>query len=75
MLLEKLVEVSQHEGMTLEKSTKLIVQRIQQSKQTNIKPEAESTNEENKVIPMGIQEQLQQQYSVMVEKISQEQKS
>ncbi|HFU7090058.1 TPA: DUF3967 domain-containing protein [Bacillus cereus] len=73
MLLEKLVEVSQHDGMTLEKSAKLIVQRIQQSKPKNIEPDTESGNEENKVIPMGIQEQLQQQYSVMMEKITQEQ--
>ncbi|HFU7090014.1 TPA: DUF3967 domain-containing protein [Bacillus cereus] len=73
MVLEKLVEVSQHDGMTLEKAAKLIVQRIQQSKPTNIEPETESRAEENKVIPMGIQEQLQQQYSVMMEKITEEQ--
>ncbi|MED0970834.1 hypothetical protein [Bacillus paramycoides] len=58
----------EYDVMLLEKSAKLIVQRLQQSKQTNAEPK----NEENKGIPMGIQEQLQKQYSVMMEKIIQE---
>ncbi|PGZ34510.1 hypothetical protein COE50_06290 [Bacillus anthracis] len=73
MILENLVEVSQHDGMTLEKSARLIVQKIQQAKSSNLEPEVEPKNEENKMIPMGIQEQIQQQYSVMMEKINYEQ--
>lgn len=69
MLLEKLVELSQHDGMTLEKAAQFIVKRVHHAKEEKIERESKETG----VIPFEIQEQLQQQYSVMLKKINQEQ--
>ncbi|KMQ09150.1 DUF3967 domain-containing protein [Bacillus cereus] len=62
VLIEKLVELSKQDGMTLEKAAKMIV------KQFGIANKKEESQEEDK-LPSHIQFQLQQQYSAMVEEI------
>ncbi|MGE7875364.1 DUF3967 domain-containing protein [Streptomyces venezuelae] len=67
MVLERLVELSKHDGMTLEKAAKLISQQLE-SANGNAKPEE---SQETDLIPFHIQQQLQQQYSVMAQKMNQ----
>ena len=67
MVIEKLIELSKHDGMTLEKAAKMIVQQIEKVNPDLIKEEPEDTN----LIPFHIQEQLQQQYSVMAQEMNQ----
>lgn len=62
ILIEKLVELSKQDGMTLEKAAKMIV------KQFGIANKKEESQEENQ-LPSHIQFQLQKQYSAMVEEI------
>ncbi|EEL25285.1 MULTISPECIES: DUF3967 domain-containing protein [Bacillus] len=62
VLIEKLVELSKQDGMTLEKAAKMIV------KQFGIANKKEESQEENQ-LPSHIQFQLQKQYSAMVEEI------
>lgn len=64
MVLEKL---SKHDGMLLGKAAKLIAKQIEHI-------HVEQKSEETGLIPYHIQQQLHQQYSVMMEKLSQEQK-
>ncbi|OUB06470.1 hypothetical protein BK708_37170 [Bacillus thuringiensis serovar yunnanensis] len=67
MVIEKLIELSKHDGMTLEKAAKMIAQRLEIAN-----PNAETEESpETDLIPFYIQEQLQQQYSVMAQKINQ----
>ncbi|MGE6367230.1 DUF3967 domain-containing protein [Bacillus paramycoides] len=67
MVIEKLIELSKHDGMTLEKAAKMIAQQIEKVNPDLIKEEPEETS----LIPFHIQEQLQQQYSVMTQEINQ----
>ncbi|MCP9225102.1 DUF3967 domain-containing protein [Bacillus mycoides] len=66
-VIEKLIELSKHDGMTLEKAAKMIAQRIEKVNPDLIKEESEETS----LIPFHIQEQLQQQYSVMAQEMNQ----
>ncbi|OOL08961.1 hypothetical protein BHL37_27495 [Bacillus cereus] len=65
MVIEKLIELSKHDGMTLEKAAKMIAQRIEIAN-----PETEESQETD-LIPFHTQQQLQQQYSVMAQEINQ----
>ncbi|MGG1339868.1 DUF3967 domain-containing protein [Bacillus toyonensis] len=67
MVIEKLIELSKHDGMTLEKAAKMIVQRLEMAN-SNAKTEE---SQETDLIPFHIQEQLQQQYSVMAQEMNQ----
>ena len=67
IVIERLIELSKHDGMTLEKSAKIIAQQIEKVNPDLIKEEPEDTN----LIPFHIQEQLQQQYSVMAQEMNQ----
>ncbi|MBE7121669.1 DUF3967 domain-containing protein [Bacillus cereus] len=67
IVIEKLIELSKHDGMTLEKAAKMIAQQIEKVNPDLIKEEPEDTN----LIPFHIQEQLQQQYSVMAKEMNQ----
>ncbi|GLV64197.1 hypothetical protein Bmyc01_28670 [Bacillus mycoides] len=53
--------------MTLEKAAKMIAQQIEKVNPNLIKEETEEMN----LIPFHIQEQLQQQYSVMAQEMNQ----
>lgn len=66
IVLEKLVELSKYDGMSLEKAAKLIMQQFQNENTEQIDKED--------IVPYNIQQQFQQQYSVMMEKLNQEQK-
>ncbi|MCW9134374.1 DUF3967 domain-containing protein [Bacillus paramycoides] len=67
MVIEKLIELSKHEGMTLEKAAKMIAQRLEIAN-----PNAETEeSQETDLIPFHIQQQLQQQYSVMAQEMNQ----
>ncbi|MGH0432084.1 DUF3967 domain-containing protein [Bacillus hominis] len=67
MVIEKLIELSKHDGMTLEKAAKMIAQRLEIAN-----PNAETEeSQETDLIPFHIQEQLQQQYSVMAQEMNQ----
>lgn len=66
MVLEKLIELSKHDGMTLEKAAKLIAQQLE-SVDTNAKTEG---SQETDIIPFHIQQQLQQQYNVMTQEMN-----
>lgn len=57
MVIEKLIELSKHDGMTLEKAAKMIAQQIERVNPDLIKEEPEEAS----LIPFHIQEQLQQQ--------------
>lgn len=61
MVIEKLIKLSKHDGTTLEKTAKMIAQQIEKVNPDLIKEEPEDKG----LIPFHIQEQLQQQYSVM----------
>ncbi|PEQ01513.1 hypothetical protein CN587_25140 [Bacillus wiedmannii] len=67
MVIEKLIELSKHDGMTLEKAAKMIAQQIEKINPDLIKEESKETD----IIPFHIQEQLQQQYSVMAQEMKQ----
>ncbi|PGA40124.1 DUF3967 domain-containing protein [Bacillus toyonensis] len=67
MVIEKLIELSKHDGMTLEKAAKMIAQQIEKVNPDIIKDEPEEAS----LIPFHIQEQLQQQYSVMAQEMNQ----
>ncbi|PFI16131.1 MerR family transcriptional regulator [Bacillus cereus] len=67
IVIERLVELSKHDGMTLEKAAKMIAQQIEKVNPNLIKEEPEGTS----LIPFHIQEQLQQQYSVIAQEMNQ----
>ncbi|PGZ95817.1 DUF3967 domain-containing protein [Bacillus wiedmannii] len=67
MVIEKLIELSKHDGMTLEKAAKMIAQQIEKVNPDLIKEEPKETD----LIPFHIQEQLQQQYGVMAQEMKQ----
>ncbi|PDZ02323.1 hypothetical protein COE20_08905 [Bacillus cereus] len=67
MVIEKLIELSKHDGMTLEKAAKMIAQQIEKVNPDLIQEESEEAS----LIPFHIQEQLQQQYSVMAKEVKQ----
>ncbi|MGE1044097.1 DUF3967 domain-containing protein [Bacillus wiedmannii] len=67
MVIEKLIELSKHDGMTLEKAAKMIAQQIEKVNPDMIQEEAEETD----LVPFHIQEQLQQQYGVMAQEMKQ----
>ncbi|TKI42154.1 DUF3967 domain-containing protein [Bacillus mycoides] len=67
MVIEKLIELSKHDGMTLEKAAKMIAQRIEIAN-----PNAETEeSKETDLIQFHTQQQLQQQYSVMAQEMNQ----
>lgn len=67
MVIEKLIELSKHDGMTLEKAAKMIAQQIEKVNPDLIQEEPKETD----LIPFHIQEQLQQQYGVMAQEMKQ----
>ncbi|MFD6509243.1 MerR family transcriptional regulator [Bacillus sp. NPDC060175] len=67
MVIDKLIELSKHDGMTLEKAAKMIAQRLEIA---NPNAETEAPHETD-LIPFHIQQQLQQQYSVMAQEMNQ----
>lgn len=67
MVIEKLIDLSKHDGMTLEKAAKMIAQQIEKVNPDLIKEEPKETD----LIPFHIQEQLQQQYGVMAQEMKQ----
>lgn len=67
MVIEKLIELSKHDGMTLEKAAKMIAQQIEKINPNLIQEEPEGKS----LIPFHIQEQLQQQYGVMSQEMKQ----
>ncbi|SCA96768.1 PXO2-68 [Bacillus mycoides] len=67
MVIDKLIELSKHDGMTLEKAAKMIAQRLEKVNPDMIKEEAEETD----LVPFHIKQQLQQQYSVMAQEMNQ----
>lgn len=67
MVLERLVELSKHDGMTLEKAAKLISQQLETANENAKKEESQETD----LIPFHIQQQLQQQYNVMAQEMNQ----
>ncbi|WP_243527032.1 DUF3967 domain-containing protein [Bacillus pseudomycoides] len=67
MVIEKLIELSKHDGMTLEKVAKMIAQRLE-IVDTNAETEE---SQETDLISFHIQQQLQQQYSVMAQEMNQ----
>ncbi|MED0958283.1 DUF3967 domain-containing protein [Bacillus paramycoides] len=67
IVIERLIEISKHDGMTLEKAAKMIAQQIEKVNPDLIKEEPEEAS----LIPFHIQEQLQQQYSVMAQEMNQ----
>ncbi|PEM58660.1 DUF3967 domain-containing protein [Bacillus toyonensis] len=67
MVIEKLIELSKHDGMTLEKAAKMIVQQIEKVNPDLIQEESEETD----LVPFHIKQQLQEQYSVMAQEMNQ----
>ncbi|PGO78145.1 hypothetical protein CN980_09910 [Bacillus cereus] len=67
MVIEKLIELSKHDGMTLEKAAKMIAQQIEKVNPDMIQEEAEETD----LVPFYIKQQLQEQYSVMAQEMNQ----
>lgn len=67
MVIEKLIELSKHDGMTLEKAAKMIAQQIEKVNPDLIQEEAEETD----LVPFHIKQQLQEQYSVMTQEVNQ----
>ncbi|KFM95583.1 DUF3967 domain-containing protein [Bacillus clarus] len=63
MLIEKLVELSKHDGMTLEKAAKMIVKQLGHVS----KPEEA---QETDLIPYSLQQMFQEHYSAMCEQIN-----
>ncbi|WP_243526936.1 DUF3967 domain-containing protein [Bacillus pseudomycoides] len=72
MVIEKLIELSKHDGMTLEKAAKIITQKLE-----SINPDLVNDEEskDTDLIPFHIQQQLQQQlqqqYNVMAKQMNQ----
>jgi DNA-binding transcriptional MerR regulator len=66
MVIEKLIELSKHDGMTLEKAAKMIAQQIEKVNPDLIQEEPEETD----LVPFHIKQQLQQ-YSVMAQEMNQ----
>ncbi|PFZ02756.1 hypothetical protein COL60_26920 [Bacillus pseudomycoides] len=66
MVIEKLIELNKHDGMTLEKAAKMIAQQLEKINPDLIKEESEETD----LIPFYIQQQLQQQYNVMAQEMN-----
>lgn len=66
MLLEKLIELSNHDGMMLDKAAKVIANQLGSTA-------AEKASQETNIIPCHIKLIFQEQYSPMMEQISQEQ--
>ncbi|MDA2440099.1 DUF3967 domain-containing protein [Bacillus cereus] len=67
MVIEKLIELSKHDGMTLEKAAKMIAQQIEKVNPNLIQEESEETD----LVPFHIKQQLQEQYSVMAQEMNQ----
>ncbi|MFL0405210.1 DUF3967 domain-containing protein [Bacillus nitratireducens] len=67
MVIDKLIELSKHDGMTLEKAARMIAQRIEKVNPDLIQEEAEETD----LVPFHIKQQLQEQYSVMTQEVNQ----
>lgn len=67
MVIEKLIELSKHDGMTLEKAAKMIAQQIEKVNPDLIQEEAAETD----LVPFHIKQQLQEQYSVMAQEMNQ----
>ncbi|PFM11719.1 hypothetical protein COJ40_09170 [Bacillus cereus] len=67
MVIEKLIELSKHDGMTLEKAAKMIAQQIEKVNPDLIQEEVEETD----LVPFHIKQQLQKQYSVMAQEMNQ----
>ncbi|MDM5370013.1 DUF3967 domain-containing protein [Bacillus bombysepticus] len=67
MVIEKLIELSKHDGMTLEKAAKMIAQQIEKVNPDMIQEEAEETD----LVPFHIKQQLKEQYSVMAQEMNQ----
>ncbi|MEH7754781.1 DUF3967 domain-containing protein [Bacillus toyonensis] len=67
MVIEKLIELSKHDGMTLEKAAKMITQQIEKANPDLIQEESEETD----LVPFHIKQQLQEQYSVMAQEMNQ----
>ncbi|PFH75054.1 DUF3967 domain-containing protein [Bacillus nitratireducens] len=67
MVIEKLIELSKHDGMTLEKAAKMIAQQIEKVNPDLIQEEAEETD----LVPFHIKQQLQEQYSVITQEVNQ----
>uniref|UniRef100_UPI003F491F5B DUF3967 domain-containing protein n=1 Tax=Bacillus multifaciens TaxID=3068506 RepID=UPI003F491F5B len=70
MVIEKLIELSKHDGMTLEKAAKLIMQKLENFKQNDYSEEVTEAD----LIPYPLQQQFQEQYNAILEKLNQEQK-
>lgn len=67
LVIEKLIELSKHDGMTLEKAAKMIAQQIEKVNPDLIQEETEETD----LVPFHIKQQLQEQYSVMAQEMNQ----
>ncbi|PIE94740.1 hypothetical protein CO726_14335 [Bacillus fungorum] len=67
MVIEKLIELSKHDGMTLEKAAKMIAQRLKIAYPNTETEESQETD----LIPFHIKQQLQQQYYVMTQEMNQ----
>ncbi|MGS2750099.1 DUF3967 domain-containing protein [Bacillus zanthoxyli] len=67
MVIDKLIELSKHDGMTLEKAAKMIAHQIEKVNPDLIQEEPEGTD----LVPFHIQQQLQQQYSVIAQEMNQ----
>ncbi|MFE9082169.1 DUF3967 domain-containing protein [Bacillus mobilis] len=67
MVIEKLIELSKHDGMTLEKAAKMIAQQIEKVNPDLIQEEPEEMD----LVPFHIKQQLQEQYSVMTQEMKQ----
>ncbi|MCS3600166.1 DUF3967 domain-containing protein [Bacillus sp. JUb91] len=67
IVIEKLIELSKHDGMTLEKAAKMIAQQIEKINPNLIKEEHEETD----LVPFHIKKQLQEQYRVMAQEMNQ----
>ncbi|MEB3057433.1 MULTISPECIES: DUF3967 domain-containing protein [Bacillus] len=70
MVIEKLIELSKHDSITLEKAAKLIMQQLE-SINPSISIIKEEEPKEADLIPFHIQQQLQKQYSVMAKEMNQ----
>lgn len=66
MVLEQLVELSKHDGMTLEKAAKLISQQLEGTHENAKTEESQETD----LIPFHIKQQLHQQYNVMTQEVN-----
>ncbi|PEW91803.1 hypothetical protein CN453_30155, partial [Bacillus cereus] len=67
MVIEKLIELSKHDGMMLEKAAKMIAQQIEKVNPDLIQEEAAETD----LVPFHVKQQLQEQYSAMAKEMNQ----